>query len=199
MAKRSTYHHGNLRRALLDATVELIEECGPEGVTLRGVARRAGVSHAAPYRHFRDKQALLGAAAEEGFLTLLASIEARARRARTPATRLKAWGIAYVVFARRWPARFRLMFGHEINPVDQPEASAAADRLSSALVEQLEELQSAGELRVGEARRTAQVGWAMVHGIAQLALAGQLEVATEKELLALTDGAVELLIRGLRA
>jgi len=73
--KRGKYHHGDLRRALLDAALELVNELGPSGITLREAARRAGVTHAAPYRHFADKGALLAAVAEQGFVQLLAAID----------------------------------------------------------------------------------------------------------------------------
>jgi AcrR family transcriptional regulator len=104
------YHHGDLRVALLASAAELLDEGGPEAVSLRECARRAGVSHAAPYRHFATKEALLLALAEEGFDGLAAAGDEAMRRVRDPRERLDAYGVAYVHFALEHPARFRLMF-----------------------------------------------------------------------------------------
>src|SRR5262245_15925640 len=98
-AKRRGYHHGNLRPALVAAATELLEREGPLGVTLRGAARRAAVSQAAPYRHFADKGALLAAVAEEGFRTLASTMTAAARRAHDPLAALDAMAVAMVRFA----------------------------------------------------------------------------------------------------
>src|SRR6185503_17019443 len=97
----STYHHGELRPALLRAAAKVLEAEGREAVSLRDLARRAGVSHAAPYRHFADREALLAALAEEGFVLLAAELEGKPRREQA---------VAYVRFALANPGRFRLMF-----------------------------------------------------------------------------------------
>src|SRR6185436_18975083 len=107
------YHHGNLRRALLDATVELAADVGAAGVTLREAARLAGVSQTAPYRHFNDKQEMLAAAAEEGMVLLLEALQAGIRGAKgDPDAELVAISVAYVRFALDHTRYFRLMFGH---------------------------------------------------------------------------------------
>lgn len=196
--KRETYHHGDLRRALVDAALSLIEEHGGESCTLREVARRAGVSHAAPYRHFRDRDALLAAAAAEGFVKLNKRIVSRSRRARGAQAKLRAWGMAYVAFALRWPALFQLMFGRTLDKEASPEAVEAADQLRDALVEQLEDCNRGGELGGFDPHRAAQVGWAAVHGVAQLALARQLEIEGKRRLEALASDAVGLVLAGLR-
>src|SRR5215475_13161821 len=108
-AKRS-YHHGNLKSVLLDAGVALIGEVGPQGFTIREVARRAGVSHNAPYRHFRDKDELLEAIAVEGFERLTIAMGKRSLAGATAADRLRLCGCAYVDFALRWPQHFLVMF-----------------------------------------------------------------------------------------
>src|SRR5215212_2074093 len=96
---RRAYHHGDLRRALLDATLELAFERSPAAVSLREAARKAGVSQAAPYRHFRDKLEMLAAASQEGFELSLAAVQAAALDARSPREQLVDWAALYVRFA----------------------------------------------------------------------------------------------------
>src|SRR5258706_6042474 len=103
--KKSAYHHGDLRAALLRSAADLLEDQGPGGVLLREVARREGVSHNAPYRHFPDRDALLVALATEGFAILAERLKASAG---------KEDAVAYVRFALEHPHRFRLMFGGQI-------------------------------------------------------------------------------------
>src|ERR1700733_1843655 len=108
--KRRPYHHGNLRETLLQGAVCVIAEVGPSAFTLREVARRAGVSHNAPYRHFRDKDALLAAVATEGFLELTRSMREAGERQPRALDKLKQSGLAYVAFALRRPEHFTVMF-----------------------------------------------------------------------------------------
>ncbi|MBW2257316.1 MAG: TetR/AcrR family transcriptional regulator, partial [Deltaproteobacteria bacterium] len=113
--RRGSYHHGDLRRALVDAALLLIERSGASGVTLRGAARLAGVSQTAPYRHFSDKRALLAAVAEQGFQSLSTQLrEASASHEGDPMGRLRALGVAYVHFAQAQPSHFRVMFGPQV-------------------------------------------------------------------------------------
>jgi AcrR family transcriptional regulator len=115
---RDTYHHGDLRNALVKAAVELVEGSSPEELTLREVSRRVGVNHRAAYRHFKDKTALLAAVAEDGYRELLAAMEgsltALPSKAKS-ADRLMALAVAYVTFAIDQPARYRIMFGRRLN------------------------------------------------------------------------------------
>jgi AcrR family transcriptional regulator len=101
----STYHHGELRPALLRAAAKILEKEGCDAISLRDLARRAGVSHNAPYRHFADRQALLAAVAEEGFALLAAALEGKSWREQAT---------AYLRFALANPERFRLMFTHPV-------------------------------------------------------------------------------------
>ena len=106
MSKRTAYHHGDLRRALLEASLALIDESGIGALSLREAARKAGVSHNAPYHHFKDRGSLLAALAEEGFAQLAADMTAARAAAPDARTRLEACGQAYVRFALNSPARF---------------------------------------------------------------------------------------------
>src|SRR6201998_3493467 len=110
MPPKRSYHHGNLRQALLDAGVALIGEVGPKGFTIREVARRAGVSHNAPYRHFRDKDELLAVLAAEGFELLTASMTRSAAGGRDVLDRFRLSGRGYVEFALDWRQHFQVMF-----------------------------------------------------------------------------------------
>ena len=133
-ARKQPYHHGDLRRALLDATLALAGERGAAGVTLREVARVAGVSQTAPYRHFPDKLAMLAAASEEGFALLNAALRAALKASKSdPHAELLTLGASYVRFALDHAAHFRLMFGHG----SPPKAAAAGLQQAAQEVFQL--------------------------------------------------------------
>ena len=167
-ADKPHYHHGDLRQALVDASLALIAEEGFGALSLREVARRAGVTHAAPYRHFADKEALLAAVAEEGFRAMTAGMHARMARHEAPGERLVACGVAYVLFAVEHPAHFRVMFGpHFTRP---PPLAAPGGELDSfgLLVSTLAQAQRAGEVREGDAQELALGCWSLVHGLSSL-------------------------------
>ena len=136
---------------MLDAALALIEREGADAPTLRGVAKLAGVSQAAPYRHFRNKDALLAAVAEEGFRAMTEAMGRHAAPQRDdPAGRLRALGLAYIEFATRHPAHFRVMFGRV--PVDRsahPSLLAAALETFGLLLGTIRECQAAGLVRTG--------------------------------------------------
>ena len=167
------YHHGNLKQALLEAAVQLIAETGPRGFTLREAARRAGVSHNAPYRHFRDRDDLLAAVATDGFDRLTRAM-ARAGPGVRPLHRLRRSGLAYVDFGLRWPQHFAAMFDAPRDPAAYPACAAAAQRCFQTLLGFVRDCQAAGQLPAGDPERLAYHAWSLVHGIAKLANAGQL-------------------------
>jgi AcrR family transcriptional regulator len=172
-ADKESYHHGDLRRALLDASLRLIAEEGFGALSLREVARRAGVTHAAPYRHFADKEALLAAVAEEGFRAMTAQMKQEMAPCTAPLERLAACGVAYVVFAVRHAAHFRVMFGPHFT---QPLAPQREDvNAFGVLMEALVEAQRAGDLPRGDPRQLALTCWSLVHGLANLWVDRQLE------------------------
>src|SRR5580700_926044 len=166
------YHHGNLKQALLDAALELIAETGPRGFTLREAARRAGVSHNAPYRHFRDRNDLLAAVATDGFDRLTRAMASAGPKA-NPVNRLRRSGLAYVDFALRWPQHFAAMFDAPWKQPDYPECAAAAQRCFQTLLGLVRDCQAAGQMPAGDPERLAYHAWSLVHGISKLANAGQ--------------------------
>lgn len=159
------YHHGNLRRALLDAALEAIGERGPSALSLRDLATRTGVSHGAPAHHFGDKAGLLTAVAAEGYERLGAELE----QARRDGSFLDA-GVAYVRFAISNPAHFQVMFQPALYREDDPAVAEARDRASAVLYGT-----AATRPDAGTAADVGAAGWCLVHGLATLWLSGNLQ------------------------
>ena len=173
---RASYHHGNLRAALIAAALHILQTEGVAALTLRGAARAAGVSQAAPYRHFADKEALLAAVAEEGFHALSAAVEVAVQAVGSEyLLRFRAQGAAYVRFAVEHPAQFRLMFGGDLaDHSKHPGLKAAADRTFEDLVAAVQGGHQAGMIRNGVVLDQAMAAWSMVHGLSSLLVDGQL-------------------------
>jgi AcrR family transcriptional regulator len=175
--RKRPYHHGDLRRALLDAALALVATEGTHAISLREVARRAEVSHTAPYRHFASREALLAAVAEEGFRQLRASmVEQVAQAGPDPTERLRASGVGYVLFAVTYPAHFRVMFGPEL--LDQSDYLSLAEAGTGAfqvLIDLIVEGQAAGQLRAGDPQPLALTCWSLTHGLSMLLIDRQLE------------------------
>lgn len=172
---RTTYHHGNLRSALIDGASALLERDGPLGVTLRGAARQAGVSQAAPYRHFSSKSALLAAVAEAGFESLVQAMSSAARRHRSaPTAALEAMAQAIVRFAAEHPSRYRLMSGPAVRGRDHPSLLQAASAAWNLLMATIRECQRAGRIRAGDPEQQGFVFWSSIHGLAVLVVDEQL-------------------------
>lgn len=164
-----SYHHGDLRAALLSAAIELLESGEP--FSMRAVARRAGVSQTAPYRHFADRAALDSAVAAAGFEDLTAELSAALEAAPEnagPKEILGGLGIAYVLFALRRPAEFRIMFGNECDDADA-ERVIASQKLHAVLDNVLAEV-----FPGTDAPNLSTALWSMAHGLAFLHLDGKL-------------------------
>jgi len=174
---RPGYHHGDLRRALLDAALRWIATKGVTGLSLRAVAREAGVSHAAPYHHFADRTALLAAVAEEGFRAMHSVMLARMRDAADPRVRLQESGFGYVQFVLEHPAHFRVMFSPEFSERSPyPEVQAAAAAAYRVLVDAITDCQKSGFVRPADPELLGRAAWALVHGVATLVLDGHFSV-----------------------
>ncbi|MBD2775312.1 TetR/AcrR family transcriptional regulator [Iningainema tapete] len=201
--QKDNYHHGDLRRALIDAAIELVAEKDVSSLSLREVARRVGVSHAAPYRHFADKDILLGAVAEEGFKELTSALNTAIEQALPhPLRRLEASGVAYVQYAIAHPSHYRVMFGSyrgEHMKATQPNPSlvAAGEQTFMVLVNLIMEGQSAGMVRPGDAKELAWVAWSLVHGLAMLLIDGQLPLSNASEVTSLANFMTQTLTQGL--
>lgn len=177
---RTNYHHGALREALLTATLELIETDGIGAVSLRQVARAAGVSTGAPYHHFPDRAALLTALSDDGFRLLAAALTAAHAAATTPGAALEAILNAYMEFAKANPAYFRLMFRPELKQPHKSECGADAGEAAFAvLADTVGECLAAKVVRAVDADVLAITLWSLVHGYASLWLDGQLDGRTD--------------------
>ncbi len=170
------YHHGDLRQALIAEALQLIQAQGVEGLTLRAIGDRLGVSRTALYRHFADKQALLAAVSREGFRMLRdATAEAwAAHGGGRPG--FEAMAGAYVDFAATHPAHYRVMFGRFIERCERdPDLVAEATGAFTVLVEALVAQQKMGIVRADDPMQLARYIWAVVHGTAMLTIDGQLD------------------------
>jgi len=196
------YHHGDLRRALLDAAMALVDERGIDGFTMREVARRAGVSHNAPYHHFEDKAAVIAALAEEGYDMLLAAELAVLDPTDTVEGRIRALGVAYVRFAAEHTARFRLMNRPELRTQDEVTPVQAAGMASEApLLDTIVEGQRSGVFAAGDVGQLGLAAWSLVHGLATIAVDGPMraQVSPGRQLDELSTGVIEVILEGIRA
>ncbi|MFF1296757.1 MULTISPECIES: TetR/AcrR family transcriptional regulator [unclassified Streptomyces] len=162
-ASRRPYHHGDLRRAILTAALDVIASDGPSALSLRDLARRAGVSHAAPAHHFGDRTGLLTAIAAEGFGLLATALR--------EAPDLKEAGVRYVRFAREHPAHFQVMFSPGLLRADDLELTTARTLTGDALREAVSGVDPEGI----EPRLAGVAAWSLAHGFATLLLGHNLD------------------------
>ena len=174
---RRQYHHGNLRQALIDAGLDLIQEKGVAALTLREIGARVGVSRMAAYRHFADRAALLAAISEAGFVRFGDWLEDARNSAPTGreglSARMRAMAVAYVRFAATHPAHYQVMFGAGAGPRTMPPSAPAA-RSFGILEDTIRQGQESGLVRAGSSTDLARAVWCMVHGISTLAATGRL-------------------------
>lgn len=204
MAKAARpYHHGNLRNALIEAAIPLLEAHGPAALSLREVAKAAGVSHAAPYRHFRDKTELLEEIAVSGYDTLTrACRRAQRRHAGDPAKQLVEAGVDYLTFMVEQPRVAHLMFGGMIGlDACGTALRQAADTAFNNLVAIVETGVNAGRFRAAPAQELTIAAWSIVHGFATLVASGMLKsIATNpREVRRLGRKLAQTLLQGMLA
>jgi AcrR family transcriptional regulator len=200
MTKRETYHHGDLRQALIAAALELVSEKDVDSVSLREVARRVGVSHTAPYRHFPDKESLLAALAQEGFQMLHQALDAVSdKESPNPLNRLQDIGVAYVGFALRHSTHYRLMFSAygTASALQHPELEQAATQAFTVLVESVKRGQQQGLIRPDDSQQLALTAWSLTHGLAMLLMDGQIPMEDSRLVASLSGFMTQVLVEGL--
>jgi AcrR family transcriptional regulator len=168
-AEARPYHHGDLRRALIDAASRVLESEGPSALSLRAVAREAGVSPAAPYHHFKDKTELLEAVAHEGWTLLDAALAAAKAKAPSAAEAMNELGVAYVCFARENPALYRVMYDTARDREDLPDQmqgdkDSAYCKVRDTLVEAGADPSEALDIELA-----TTAAWCSAHGLAEMA------------------------------
>jgi AcrR family transcriptional regulator len=163
------YHHGDLRRAVLEAALTLVAAHGPAALSLREVARLAGVSHAAPTHHFRNKAGVLTAIAADGYRLLAEALAAARANPVEGSTPFREQGVAYVVFATSHPGHFAVMRAPYL--LDNDDADLAAARDSAG-----EQLRGGAEELAGSGAATPLAAWSLVHGLASLLLEGNIRL-----------------------
>ena len=177
------YHHGDLPAALLEAVDRAVADCGVTGVSLRDVARRAGVSHGAPAHHFHNKAGLLTAFATAGYQLLAESVIAAVAEsgAADVAAELAATGRGYIRFAIGHPAHFEVMFRLDALNADDPEFVAASEAAYGLLTATIERCRAAGRLHGRSPEVVAVSAWSLVHGLSALWLSGRLAERTTEQ------------------
>lgn len=172
---RKGYHHGNLREAMIEATIELIREKGPTGFTMAEAAKKAGVSAAAPYRHFSGREELIAEIARQGF-GIFADLMEYAQKKSQPSAlaAFEAVGRAYLAFARKYPGHYIAMFESGVSVTSSPELNAVATRAFNVLTHSAEQLVAhlPPDTRP-PASMVSQHIWAMSHGVVELFARGE--------------------------
>ncbi len=187
------YHHGDLRAVLLDAAERSIAQGGVDALSLRQLARDVGVSHAAPARHFRDKQALLDALALHGFEEMNRRMAAAATGPGELMSRFRGVARAYLGFAVEHPELLDVMYSTKHHPDASDGLKAAAGQSMTATEALLEDAIDAGLITEAPTEKLARVAFASVHGLAVLATGGLLDGVPVEDLL---DATVDTLMRG---
>ena len=171
----SRYHHGDLRRALVEQALRTIQTEGVRSLTLRGVGATLGVSRTALYRHFADKQALLAEVAREGFRTFRLELVDAWERGGRGRQAFEDMGVAYVRFAVANPSHYRVMFGGFVVVAADAALQQEAAGAFQALVDAIVALQQQGQMRADDPLQLARFIWALVHGVAMLSIDGVLQ------------------------
>ena len=164
-----SYRHGNLREAILIASLEAIEKNGVDSLSIREVAKTAGVTHQAPYRHFKDKDTLLAALAQDGFEKLYQEMSKSVKDFNLPIDKITALGVSYLTWAVAHPSHFRLMFSQNIPEFElYEELDEAAKSILTLVLQVTKENQDKKVIRNDDTRSLARQFWATVHGVTLL-------------------------------
>jgi AcrR family transcriptional regulator len=211
-AAADTYHHGNLRQALLEHAVELARAGGPDAVVLRDVQRMAGVSNSAAYRHYADRNALLAAVTTyaearlaNAMVARLNAVPQRGPRAKRALGRLRATGQGYIDFALAEPGLFRTAFAHKDSPgrghsrrTEDAGAAVGEHHPFQILIRCIDDLVATGVLSPDRREGLDEAAWAAVHGLSTLFLDGPLSAADAARKQLITDRLLDVVAEGLR-
>jgi len=173
--QKPTYHHGDLKKALIDATLTLLQEEGYQSLSLRKISKIAGVSQSAPYRHYEDVESLIADVAREGFKLLTGNLEkVRRKFTKFPLLQFRESGVSYVNFALKNPDLFQIMYGNQIqNHSKFNTLIASEEETFQVLIDIISDCQRAGIIETKNVQKTSMAAWTMVHGIAVLLLGKQ--------------------------
>ena len=176
--KTTEYHHGNLRSACMKEAIRILAKKGPSELSLRDIARKLGVSHGAPYRHFQSREGLLASIAAEGFLTFAEQLSLKADESETSSTeeRLGQMGQAFLQFALDYPVHFKLMFSKAIpNTEKYPDLQEAGKGAFAVLYEMVQRMQKEKVLKPSDPTTTSIFIWSTLHGFCSLILDDRLK------------------------
>jgi len=195
---RRSYHHGDLRRALVEEALETIRSQGVDALTLRGIGTTLGVSRTALYRHFPDKSALLAAVGKEGFKRFRTALEEARRSHDDWLEGFREMGRAYVRFAREHPSYYRVMFGGYLDACERdPELAREGDAAFQTLVDAIVEGQRIGQLVQDGPRAMGTFVWSACHGLAMLVIDGPLQGERGEDIDAISERILAMVEKGL--
>ena len=199
MTKKDSYHHGDVRQKIIDEALSWIERENIVSLSLRGIARRLGVSHNAPYRHFPDKESLLVAIAEIGFRQLNRALQqALDCKANNYREKLENIGIAYIRYAVANQTYYRVMFSDRQLICDKyPELDRISEQAFMVLLNVIKAGQEAKVFIAEDSRQLARVCWSLTHGVSMLAIDNQFTISSSDDLLQLAQIATKTVSRGL--
>jgi AcrR family transcriptional regulator len=196
--RQGKYHHGDLRRAVIDTALNLIAERGIASLTLREIANQVGVSRMAPYRHFENKAMLLAALAQEGFQLMFNHLQtALVKSAPNPLDKLKSIGVASVLFAVANPVHYRVMFDSSLsNRTLYPDLYETARQNFDCLLAIITECQLNQLIKAGDPQELAQINWSLVHGLSMLLIDNQFATMGCAPVEEMANSALQSLIEG---
>lgn len=199
MQEKDTYHHGDLRQEIIKEALSWIESENIDRLSLRGIARKIGVSHNAPYRHFVDKNSLLAAIATEGFQQLSQTLQQILNNTSdNPQQQLEAIGVAYIKFALNNVGYYRVMFGSFRScDGEDPSLEIAAQEAFNVLVDVIKQGQQTRAFANKDTLQLTRACWSLVHGVSMLAIDRQLALATDDSVIELASLATRMMSQGL--
>ena len=198
MAVKETYHHSDLGQKIIDEALAWIERENVVSLSLRGIARRLGVSHNAPYRHFPDKESLLVAIAKIGFTQLRRTLEQAAKCSNDARQNLESIGVAYVRYAIENQAYYRVMFSDlQLNCDKHPDLNQISQQAFAVLLDAVKTGQNRKIFISEDTLQLANVCWSLTHGVSMLAIDRQLKISDSEEIIELAHTATKILSQGL--